>query len=69
MGIEKANKSKNRRAFLKWKKGKKLEAIRTANVQKAAAPKKPEQKPEPLPLSQTLAEFVKKNRINASWIC
>ncbi|KAF0758496.1 guanine nucleotide-binding protein-like 3, partial [Aphis craccivora] len=60
MGIEKANKSKNRRAFLKWKKGKKLEAIRTANVQKAAAPKKPEQKPEPLPLSQTLAEFVKK---------
>jgi len=40
--------------------GKKLESIRTANVQKAAAPKKPEQKPEPLPLSQTLAEFVKK---------
>jgi hypothetical protein len=40
--------------------GKKLESIRTANVQKASAPKKPEKKPEPLPLSQTLAEFVKK---------
>ncbi|CAI6347500.1 unnamed protein product [Macrosiphum euphorbiae] len=59
MGIEKANKSKNRRAFLKWKKGKKLESIKTANVQKAAH-KKPEKITEPLPLSQTLAEFVKK---------
>lgn len=37
-----------------------MESIRTANVQKASVPKKPEKVTEPLPLSQTLAEFVKK---------
>jgi len=37
-----------------------LESIKTANVQKATAHKKAEKITEPLPLSQTLAEFVKK---------
>jgi len=60
MGVEKSNKSKNRRAFLKWKKGKKLESLRAAENQRASEPKKPVKKPDPLPMAQTLAEFVKK---------
>lgn len=37
-----------------------MESLRTAENQRASEPKKHEKKPEPLPLAQTLADFVKK---------
>lgn len=40
--------------------GKTIEAKRASDNQRASEPKKPEKKPEPLTLTQTLAEFVKK---------
>lgn len=40
--------------------GKKIDSIRAAENQRASEPKKPEKISEPLPLAQTLAEFVKK---------
>lgn len=43
--------------------GKKIESIRTAEIQRASGPKKPEKISEPLPLAQTLAEFVKKTEL------
>lgn len=40
--------------------GKKLESIRTSEKQRANEPVKPKKISEPLPLTQTLADFVKK---------